>query len=360
MPLQTSRRRGAFTLVELLVVIAIIGVLVALLLPAIQSAREAARRTSCNNNLKNLGLAALNFHDSHKKLPTSNRAAGVTNAPRYAWSTLMLPYFEEQNVYDKYNFKVNWDAPPSNTGDTANQNFTLVGTRLPVFECPSVPDDDRKDGDLQYWTQGYAKWEDSRCAAPTDYSPIVQVEPHVYTFLGIDPPKDTTGMLLRNAVCTLRHVLDGTSHTILLAESAGRPYVYRKGQGKVGELATNRVNGGGWCRPASDYGLDGSSSDGSTSPGPCAINCTNGADYVRGGDDKSAVPISIASVGVNPAVTIAYGTFSTSETFAFHPGGANIAFGDGSVHFLAEEVDLNTFSQLVTRKGGEVANIVLD
>ena len=106
--------------------------------------------------------------------------------------------------------------------------------------------------------------------------------------------------------------------------------------------------------------LDGSRSDGSTSPGRCAINCTNGADYVRGGDDKSAVPISIASVGVNPAVTIAYGTFSTSETFAFHPGGANIAFGDGSVHFLAEEVDLNTFSQLVTRKGGEVANIVLD
>jgi prepilin-type processing-associated H-X9-DG protein len=170
---------------------------------------------------------------------------------------------------------------------------------------------------------------------------------------------DLTGMMLRNANCTLRQVMDGTSHTILLAESAGRPYVYRK-SGRVGELATNRVNGGGWCRPASDYGLDGSSTDGSTSPGPCAINCTNGADYVRGGDDKAAVPITIASVGVTPAVSIAYGTFSTSETFAFHPGGANIVFGDGSVHFVAEEVDLNTFSQLVTRKGGEVASLVLD
>ena len=131
---RNQTRTTGFTLVELLVVIAIIGVLVALMLPAIQAAREAARRTSCNNNLKNLGVAALNFHDSHKKLPTSNRAAGVTNAPRYAWATLMLPYFEEQNVFDQYDFKSNWSKPT---------NFAIVGTRLPVFECPSVPDERR-------------------------------------------------------------------------------------------------------------------------------------------------------------------------------------------------------------------------
>jgi prepilin-type N-terminal cleavage/methylation domain-containing protein len=139
-------RHRAFTLVELLVVIAIIGVLVGLLLPAIQAARESARRVSCTNNLKNLGIAILNFHDSHKKLPTSNRAAGATNAPRYAWSTLMLPYFEEQNTYDLYDFQSNWSKPTA-ANDKVLPNFKVVGQRLPVFECASTPDpDDRRMG----------------------------------------------------------------------------------------------------------------------------------------------------------------------------------------------------------------------
>ncbi len=340
------RPRPGFTLVELLVVIAIIGVLVALLLPAIQAARESARRTSCFNNLKNLGIAALNFHDAHKKLPTSNRPAGVTNAPRYAWSTLMLPYFEEQNVYDQYDFTQNWDKSTA-VMPKSIANFKLVGTRLPVFECPSTPEEGRLDGDLQYWTAGFSSWPASQCAAPTDYSPIVQVEQRL---VNISPPivdnvGDLTGMLLRNTVCTLRHVTDGTSHTIMLAESAGRPYVYRK-TGKISDdLDTHRVNGGGWCRPASDYGLDGSSNDGLTYPGPCAVNCSNGEDlYNLAGNAKpsmSSVPLPF------------YNTYSTAETFAFHPGGANILFGDGSVHFVNESIDIRVFARMVTRKGGE-------
>ncbi len=353
----TKRSRG-FTLVELLVVIAIIGVLVALLLPAIQAAREAARRTSCNNNLKNLGIAALNFHDSHKKLPTSNRAAGVTNAPRYAWATLMLPYFEEQNVFDQYDFKSNWSKPTAVNKPVPN--FQLVGTRLRVFECPSVPDDDRLDGDLQYWSQSLPSWMASRCAAPTDYAPITQVEralvnwtdPSGLPVVDQDPDPtiklDRTGMLLRNTIATLKQVTDGTSNTILLAETAGRPYVYRKG-GRVGDLQTNRVNGGGWCRPASEFGLYGSSTDGGSFPGPCAINCTNGEDYLKNGaSDMSIVPLTLG--------TITYGTNGTSETFAFHPGGANVLFGDGSVHFLSEDISMRVYARLVTRKGGEIVS----
>jgi prepilin-type N-terminal cleavage/methylation domain-containing protein/prepilin-type processing-associated H-X9-DG protein len=329
-------RRPAFTLVELLVVIAIIGVLVALLLPAIQAAREAARRTSCTNNLKNLGIAVLNFHDTHRKLPVSNRAPGVVNSPRYAWATLMLPYFEEQAVFDRYDFSKNWSNPAS--------NFALVGTRLSVFECPSVPDDDRLDGDLQYWSQGLPDWLSSRCAAPTDYVPIQQVEQRLVDLGIVDDVKDRTGMLLRNSNSTLRHVTDGTSKTILLAESAGRPYVYRNGA-KVGELTSNRVNGGGWCRPASEIGLDGSTADGASFPGPCAINCTNGEDYLKGGsDDKSIVPLPF------------YGTNGTSETYAFHPGGANILFGDASVHFLQEGIDIRVYARMATRKGHEVVS----
>ncbi|HTM55199.1 MAG TPA: DUF1559 domain-containing protein [Pirellulales bacterium] len=350
--------RLAFTLVELLVVIAIIGVLVALLLPAIQAAREAARRTSCNNNLKNLGIAVLNFHDSHRKLPTSNRAAGVTNAPRYAWSTLMLPYFEEQNVYDLYDFSKNWDASTAQAPKSI-PNSQLVSTRLAVFECPSVPEDARLDGDLQYWTQSYTDWKSSQVAAPTDYAPITQVESKLVQFTDAggqaivdqDPSPtqklDRTGMLLRNTVATLRHVTDGTSNTILLAESAGRPYVYRKA-GRAGDLTANRVNGGGWCRPASEFGLMGSSEDGLQFPGACAINCANGEDYLKGGaDDKGIVPLTFGAP---------YGTNGTSATFAFHPGGANILFGDGSVHFLNDSINIRVYARLVTRKGGEVVS----
>lgn len=334
MSISNIRKRRAFTLVELLVVIAIIGTLVALLLPAVQSARESARRTSCTNNMKNLGLAILNFHDSHKKLPTSNRAPGVVNSPRYSWATLMLPYFEEQNTYDRYDFKTNWSNPTT--------NFAVVSTRLNVFECPSVPDDRVLDGDLQYWTQGFASWKESQCAAPSDYVPIVQVEQRLADIQLVDDTPDKTGMLARNTISTLKHVSDGTSHTIMLAESAGRPFVWRA-SGRVGDLATNRLNGGGWCRAASDIGLDGSSYDGTTFPGPCAVNCTNGEDYLKGGsDDKSIVPLPF------------YGAYGTSETFAFHPAGANVLFGDGSVQLISENVDIRIYARLVTRKGGEV------
>ncbi len=341
--------RFAFTLVELLVVIAIIGVLVGLLLPAIQSAREAARRTSCTNNMKNLGLAILNFHDSHRKLPVSNRAAGVVNSPRFAWATLMLPYFEEQNTYDLYDFRHNWSRPTA-VAPYAVSNFQVVGTRLAVFECPSVPDDDRLDGDLQYWSQGLSDWISSRCGAPADYVPIQKVDQRLVDTGLVDQlePKQLSGMLLRNTDATLKHVTDGTSHTIMLAESAGRPYVYRGGA-KIGTLQTNRVNGGGWCRPASEIVLLGSSADGTTFPGPCAVNCTNGEDYLKGGtDDMGIVPLQF------------YGTNGTSETYAFHPGGANILFGDGSVHFIREDIEIRVYARLATRQGGEVVSNTFD
>ena len=153
-------------------------------------------------------------------------------------------------------------------------------------------------------------------------------------------------MLLRNTNATLKQVTDGTSNTILLAETAGRPFVYRK-NGRVGDLPTNRVNGGGWCRPASEFGLYGSSTEGDSFPGTCAINCTNGEDYLKGGtSDMSIVPLTLG--------TIVYGTNGTSETFAFHPGGANMLFGDGSVHFLSDSIDIRVYARAVTRKGAEV------
>ena len=121
-----SPQRRGFTLIELLVVIAIIGVLVGLLLPAVQSAREAARRAKCLNNVKQLGLAIHNFHDVQNQLPSSTRPPGLTNLPRIAGLTLLLPYFEQNNLYNAYNMEYNWGTP---------QNTTSVRSRIDTLLC---------------------------------------------------------------------------------------------------------------------------------------------------------------------------------------------------------------------------------
>jgi prepilin-type processing-associated H-X9-DG protein len=102
---------------------------------------------------------------------------------------------------------------------------------------------------------------------------------------------------------------------------------------------SDRVNGGGWCRSASDFGLDGSSNDGTTFPGTCAINCTNGED-----------------IGSSPYPYPApYGVNGTGETYSFHPGGANVLLGDGSVRFASQGIDIRVYAHLVTRDKGDLA-----
>jgi prepilin-type N-terminal cleavage/methylation domain-containing protein/prepilin-type processing-associated H-X9-DG protein len=317
---QNCLRKAGFTLVELLVVIAIIGILIALLLPAVQAARESARRSQCTNNLKQIGLALHNFNDSTGALPSSLRPAGLTPLPRVAWETYLLPYFEQKPLYDQYDFKVNWGS---------GTNRTLVTTRVATYECPSTPEPTRTDGvpEENPWVP---------FTAITDYSTITHVDSRLLSAGLVD--KDGKGIMPKNARPRLADVTDGLSNTIMIAESAGRPYVYRSGWKKVGSLPTVRTNGGGWCRPASDYSLDGASFDGSVFPGPCAVNCTNGED-----------------IGTQPfPLPAPYGSDGTGETYAFHPGGANAVFGDGSVHLIQQRIDIRTFAQLVTRDGGEV------
>ena len=351
----TKKSKAGFTLVELLVVIAIIGVLVALLLPAVQAAREAARRTSCTNNLKNIALAMLNFHDSHRALPASNRPPGATTNPRYSAFMLLLPYCEEQNVYDLYDRSLNWSSPVPSKGGTSNAQ--LVGTKLPIFVCPSNPDDDRLDGDSQFSDQAYPDWASSRCAAPTDYSVIFAVTTQLANLTDAsgnfvidqvtNPTMGLLGMCPKNSVPQLRQVSDGTANTIMLAEVAGRPFLWQKGS--KANLPDHRVNGGGWARPASDIGISGSTPDGTISPGVCAINCTNGDDVYR---------VSPGNNGLtpykNPTNGYSYGTDGTGEPYSFHSSGANFAFGDGSVHFLQETIDIRVFARLATRAGNEL------
>jgi prepilin-type processing-associated H-X9-DG protein len=157
--------------------------------------------------------------------------------------------------------------------------------------------------------------------------------------VGVLPAAGSTGlgMLSYNIVGKLKDVTDGLSHTIMYAESAGRPFVYRKGQLVSDDPTLHRLNGGGWCRPASDMSIDGASDDGTTDVGPCAINCTNGSDVAN-----SLVP--------HPY----YISIGTSEPFSFHPGGANFAMGDGSARWINDDIDIREFAKLVTRGDGEL------
>jgi prepilin-type N-terminal cleavage/methylation domain-containing protein/prepilin-type processing-associated H-X9-DG protein len=342
-----SRSQKGFTLVELLVVIAIIGILVALLLPAIQAAREAARRSGCQNNIRQLGIAMMNYVDSKKTFPSSVRPPGLTSLPRIAAITQMLPYFEEGSIYDQYDFAKNWGDKTTNAKGTTNQ--TVVNNRIQVLQCPSVPEPTRLDAvpENSPWTPD--------TGAPSDYAPTIFVDKRLRpdpanpnsannlvdeaappgSPMPPEPQMSGLGLLAYNAPAKIRQVSDGLSKTIAFAESGGRPQLYRGGA-PVGDVNTYHVNGGGWCRPASDMSIDGLSGDGKTAPGPCAVNCANGEDL------GTAFP--------HPY----YVSIGTSEPYAFHPGGINTCMGDGSVQFVNADITIRDFARMVTRAGAEI------
>ncbi len=384
-----SNYQRGFTLVELLVVIAIIGILAGLLLPAIQSAREAARRMSCSSNIRQLVIAAISFDDTYKKLPSSLRPPGPTTNPRIAGLVQVLPYIEQANLYNGYQFNKNWsdyttsstqgvytnpvapsNLPPLNSSSITN--IQISSTRIPIFNCPSTPSSKRLDFDPQ--SNSSPGGNTTRAiVAVTDYSPTLGVSTWLKPTGSTNSLVDETGLgILSSEDPTtqprLADVLDGLSNTIIYAESAGRPNVYR-GQRQIGNLPTNKVNGGGWARPASDFWVDGAFVDsvtkvttfgqvGAALGSIRAINATNGEDIGSASNDTNGaggngqVPFPANSTAASkPNDTNA--NLGTSEVFSFHTGGANFAFGDGSVRFLSQNIDIREFAKLVTRAAGE-------
>ncbi|MBA4190503.1 MAG: prepilin-type cleavage/methylation domain-containing protein [Planctomycetaceae bacterium] len=317
---QRAVNRRGFTLIELLVVIAIIAILIGLLLPAVQKVREAAARMSCQNNLKQFGLAFHNYHDPNSGLP-SNIRPDATSTVRVRWATYLLPYIEQSSLYSQISLTTNWHAQP-----------TQFGTRLKAFECPSAPNGTVVDGapdTSPAWTN---------IVANGDYSGFYGVDPQLETLglIAAGSGKVDNGAISKTTRLNFTAFTDGLSNTLHLTESAGRPNVYRLGKLVTPASGLSRVNGGGWCRPASElFILRGSDATGTSFPGASAINITNGE-----------------TLGTYPHAY--YNTDGTGHIYSFHTGGVNALFCDGSVRFIRQSLDIRTLAALVTRNAGEV------
>jgi prepilin-type N-terminal cleavage/methylation domain-containing protein len=401
-------KAGGFTLVELLVVIAIIGVLAGLLLPAVQQAREAGRRMSCGNNIRQLMLAAEMFSGTYKKLPSgvdpmvSGFPQGSNNpVVQISSITQMLPYLELSTLYNNYNTKADWfNTVPLSASAGAESNATIASNKLSLLNCPSSIDPNRRDGNPQRVTpllnsagflssvaRADGSWTEQ--FAVTDYSAVLGVNPQLGPASGSLPRLglvDQSGHGALTQVATARDadVRDGLSNTIFFAESAGRPFVFNKGR-RVGAVPNDRVAGGAWANPASDFWIDGSAVTPGTngqwnqaflgSNTTCALNCTNGQNIAGTAYPYATVPT--ASIGsplvqppsdanlsaknrgthFQPGTAGISGTVGTSEVYSFHVGGANVVFGDNSVKFVSEQIDIREFAKLVTRDGGETADL---
>jgi prepilin-type processing-associated H-X9-DG protein len=273
----------------------------------------------CENNLKQIGLGLHNFHGALKYFPHNIRpvtAGGI----RRSWAVDVLPYIDQDPMFRAYNQSVNWSDPV---------NLPVTSKQIAVYQCPSVPSPGRLDGDPTAATP-YAP-----IVAVRDYGGIYRVDPRLVS-AGL-ATNGGVGIMSKTEFVRITDITDGTSNTIHIVESAGRPDIYRLGKLVTPATTANGVQGGGWPRAASELGgLVGTTADGVTPVGPCGINCTNGEDG-RG----------------QPYPHPVYGTDGTSHIYAFHTGGTNVLFGDGSVRFLAANTDIGILAALVTRAGNE-------
>jgi prepilin-type N-terminal cleavage/methylation domain-containing protein len=296
------RGTRGFTLIELLVVIAIIGILVGLLLPAVQASRESARRTKCINNLKQLGLALHNYETSHQVLPpgyVSDWWKQNETGPGWGWGTMLLPYLEQGPVFQALNFDL-----PIEAGDNVTGRLTVVD----VFLCPT------DHCDTLMWALYY---QDKTLPRG---SPICQIASSNYVAMfGItEPGIDGEGLFFRNSSISARGILDGLSQTISLGERS-----VKLGQSTWVGSVTNAILGP-----------------------PPGYNGTVGRVHLEPG---SSMTLGHAGEGKTPGDP----TSDCNQFYSLHDKGAYFVFADAHVTFLKTSMSAGVFSALATRQGAE-------
>ncbi len=317
-----QRLRGGFTLVELLVVIAIIGILIALLLPAVQAAREAARRSQCSNNMKQIGLALHNYHDTHRTFPYGSfnlREQWPSNGTN--WRALILPFVEQSTVHDQLSFTSISSFMAGNT-NPYNLNDVLRGLIIPVYRCPSTV--------IKPFDNPHS-WSNTAKGLNISY---VGIQGAARPIPGRFPNRGTrdcgqgwscdNGLLAANETFEFRDDTDGTSNTIIVAEQSG---------------LTNGLNRtsnyyGGW------YGTRH----------PRSIEDANCGDLWQTGTScvRFAPNANIIQTGATDTMW-RNNTILNSQ----HPGGVMVTLADGSVRFIAETMDFVNLKRLACRYDGE-------
>ena len=338
-----DKNRRAFTLVELLVVIAIIGILIGMLLPAVQQVREAARRIACANNVRQMGLATLNYESAHMAFPATWAAAGdptTGNVDGWSVQAQILPFLEQANLYSEIDFSISYNAPENASVNLGGSIQRLASARVPVYLCPSEIRDELRldDGVPEHYPLNYA-------ANAGDW--------FVY-----NPATRQTGS---GAMTTFREnrigsFTDGTSNTLFYGEvKAYTPYFRNAGiSGEINKPVT----------PAEvvSFGGDFKSSTGHT-------------EWVDGRSHQTSHTATFAPNTIVPFVDSASGqTFDvdwtnqqegrslTASTYAavtsrsYHPGGVTGGRADGSVKFFNDNISAEVWAALSTRNGGEIFN----
>jgi prepilin-type N-terminal cleavage/methylation domain-containing protein len=286
-----GRQRTAFTLVELLVVIAIIGVLVGLLLPAVQHARAAARRISCFNNLKQLGLGLHNYESAHRKLPSGYifKPGPQGNHAGLGWGAMILPQLEQANVYAQLNLNVPL-FDPANRGAREQH--------LSVFLCPE--DSVSANGFVEMGSEKYAMASYVASFGPPDLD---------------DTQEKRDGLFSRNSACRYAHITDGLSNTLACGERQNGPF--RKA-GVHGPHFSYETTWAGAIRELSDPSDD---------HGHMVLFQTGHTPNSAYSDDR--------------------------DVSAPHLGYANFLIADGSVRLITEQIEFRVYQSLSTRAGGE-------
>jgi prepilin-type N-terminal cleavage/methylation domain-containing protein/prepilin-type processing-associated H-X9-DG protein len=343
----TTTRRG-FTLIELLVVIAIIGVLIALLLPAVQSAREAARRSQCVNNLKQIGLGIANYESAQQCLPPSNDwGSSGTNQPlnqNYSMKVHLLPYLEQQSLYNALNMMVlNCTCSSTATNWEAYVNTTIRATRVATYQCPSDPN------------VGNANTH----SVPANYAN--NIGPHRIYNGGVPagPAWSLGNNGTLNRVVKISSITDGTSNTVMFSEIV-------KGKAIGGAAGTDGVHM--VYRIVDDeniYNGDAISviEKNKKLADLCQVSTTREWDWKgeywthehagRGGgynhiQTPNRKACSIGGIGNDLTEVI--------TPSSFHSGGVNMLFIDGSVRFVKDSISYETYYAIGTMAGGEVVS----